>query len=68
MNKNDFRVHVKSFGPDVYDIFWGVGWDNWSRVQIVVKQGEKPKFVQVAGFNLPFYGRIATSKYLRLPT
>ena len=68
MNSRDFRVHVKHLREDVYDIFWGLGWDNWSRVQIVIKPEQKPKFLPVSGFSLPFYARIATSKYLRLPT
>ena len=63
------RVYVKHLREDIYDIFWGIGWNNWSRIQIVQKDDQtKPKFMHVAGFALPFYGRIGVSKYLRLPT
>ena len=66
MINRDFRVHVKHLREDVYDVFWGKGWDNWARVAISVKPGEKPNFHQLGGFSLPFFARIATSKYLRL--
>ena len=63
----DMRVKVIHIDQDRYDIFWGLGWNNHSRVQIVVKPDVKPKFVHLSGFVLPFHARIATSKYLRLP-
>ena len=53
-------------GNDLYDIFWGYGWDNWSRVKIT-SDTPKPKFIRVLGYNLPFQYQIAASKYLRLP-
>ena len=63
----DTRVHVKHLGEDKYDIFWGIGWNNHSRVRIIVQPEVKPKFMHVSGYVLPFHARIACSKYLRLP-
>lgn len=58
------RVHVKHLTEDVYDIFWGLGWDNWSRVRVVI--GDKAQFLHVKGFSLPFQARIAAARYLRV--
>lgn len=46
------------------DVFWSIGWDNWSRVRLVTTP--KPEFIHIAGIKLPFYVRIALTRYLRL--
>ena len=64
MKHQQVHVVIKSLPDQKMDIFWGNGWDNWSRVQL--SAGPKPEFTHVAGIRLPFYVRIATTKYLKL--
>lgn len=61
----DTHVQIKRLGSDTYDIWWGVGWDNWSRVKIVVANG-RPLFTHMKGYKLPFPIQAATTRYLKL--
>jgi hypothetical protein len=63
--QHNTHVVVKSLPEQVMDIFWGVGWDNWSRVRLSTAS-PKAEFIHMAGIRLPFYVRIALSRYLRL--
>ena len=63
----DQRVTVKHINMDLYDIFWGYGWENHSRIRIQIVPDKPAKFIYISGFVLPYHTRIAVSKYLRLP-
>ena len=58
------RIHVKHLREEIYDIFWGFGWDNWSRVQI--RPTDKNPYTHLKGFSLPFQAKLATNRYLRI--
>lgn len=62
--QHNTHVVVKTLADFVMDVFWGVGWDNWSRVRLVT--APKAEFFHISGIKLPFYVRIALSRYLRL--
>ena len=62
----DTRVKVIHLIENLYDIFWGYGWDNWCRVRIITRPEQKTQFLKQSGFDLPFYARIGVSKYLKL--
>lgn len=53
--------HLKGM---IVDIFWGNGWDLWSRNEIEFKAPDKPYFHHVGGLKLPFYIRKEAEKYL----
>lgn len=64
MNKHNTHVVVRDLPENVMDVFWGIGWDNWSRVRLITSP--KPDFIHMGGIKLPFYVRIALTRYLKL--
>lgn len=64
MNKHNTHVVVRELPDNVMDVFWGIGWDNWSRVRLV--SNPKPDFAHVQGIRLPFYVRTALGRYLKV--
>jgi hypothetical protein len=64
MTKYNTHVVVKNLPDNVMDVFWGEGWDNWSRIRLA--QESKPDFVHLQGIKLPFYVRIALARYLHI--
>lgn len=63
--QHNTHVVVKNLPEQVMDVFWGIGWDSWSRIRLVTTS-PKAEFIHMLGIKLPFYVRIALTRYLRL--
>ena len=59
----DNHVYVKLLVANTYDVWWGTGWNNWSRVDVNFLER---RINHVKGAQLPYHIRQSLSKYLKV--